>query len=203
MDKAALQCRACFHSGKRDSRLPRSPSHRLDNLLRIQVPDVSVRRCQAGMAQLLLDDVQRGPLVRQLERVSVPQAMGVDSFLDPGLCGKAFHQIPDIDAVQWATSRRAENGPASSEVQCSPSIQPSLQDLTRRGIEPHQPGSVALPVKYPHGPPLGIAVLGHQAEGFAHPQAATVKDDEQGPVPNSHQRLVGTCPEQSPDLILG
>ena len=50
---------------RRSSRFPCPPPHRLHYLLGIQVADVTVGRRQAGVAKLLLNDVDWRPFVRK------------------------------------------------------------------------------------------------------------------------------------------
>lgn len=71
LDNIPLDADQSHALGESGLRPPRPPPDRIHNLLRVQMPDVPVRRRQAGMPELVLNAVQRRPFVRRFIGVSV------------------------------------------------------------------------------------------------------------------------------------
>src|SRR5689334_21028302 len=115
-----LLIRLCDESNFQ-SRPPRPPLHRLDNLLRVQVPDVPIRRRQARMPQLLLNDVQRLPFVRQFKGMRVPQAVGMDPLFDSDLPPEPMKQVAYIRGPErFAGQGAKQRMPAVQADPCPP-----------------------------------------------------------------------------------
>ena len=87
--------------------LPRP--HGCHPLGRGDVAQVAVGRGKRALAELLLDDVGRHALGRELGGVGVAQAVGVDALLDAGLAGEAGEQPAEVGGIEWLASKRAED----------------------------------------------------------------------------------------------
>ncbi len=56
---------------------------------------VDLRRRNIRVPEHFLDDAQVGAISEQMRRETVPEKMGINVFLQAGVAGMFFHDLPD------------------------------------------------------------------------------------------------------------
>ena len=75
--------------------------------------EVAVGDGQAGVAELVLDEVDGVALFGEFGGVGVAQAVGVDAFVDPGPGGEAGEELADIARVEGAAGQGCRTAAAA------------------------------------------------------------------------------------------
>jgi hypothetical protein len=89
------------------------------------VGEVTTRRCERAVSKLSLDHVHRLALGCEFGRECVSESVGVNSLLDPGLCGQSLHQVSHIARIDRLPLKRAKEARSSRESEFLAFIDPA------------------------------------------------------------------------------
>src|SRR5690242_5604511 len=84
----------------RELQSPRSPLKGVDPGGGGDVAEIAVGDGQAGVTELVLDEVDGVALFGEFGGVGVAQAVGVDPFVDPGPGGQPREELADVARVE-------------------------------------------------------------------------------------------------------
>ncbi len=155
------------------------------------------------MTELLLDQIERDVLLRELGREAVPKAMCVNTFLDTGLACEPWKKRTYIGRVKRRALKRAEDGFAASMTQRQPAIQPALDDRGSAFVNANGTCAVALSVKNPGGPGREIKILGEERESLGEPKPSAVQHRDERTVPDARRCISRARSKQLLDFLLG
>src|SRR5262245_53988925 len=133
---------------------------------------------QRGMPEELLDDGQGGSALDLAHGPSVPEAMRMDTLLDPGLGREPLAERPDVGVPQGLALERAEERVPTSQPQALPAVEPAVDSLGRVARQRRGSRLVALPMQHADGTTGGVEVFGIDRERLGDAQPGAEEDGE-------------------------
>jgi len=98
------------------------------------VAEVAVGDGQAGVAELVLDEVDGVALFGEFGGVGVAQAVGVDPFVDAGPGGEAGEELTQVGRVEGPAGQGAEQPPPRGDAEGAADVGPPLHDGQGLGV---------------------------------------------------------------------
>jgi hypothetical protein len=172
-----------------------------DDVLRSDVREVRVRCSKRGMAELSLDDRDRDALHHEFERVRVAKTVRVDALRDARLESESLDLLADIRTGHRLAGTRAEEWLPRGEAAALAFDQPFLDHVESALIDADGPRPISLPMQDPNRAAEEVDVFGIESEGFAAPQACSIKDREKRSISELGVRLERACIEKGLDLL--
>ena len=144
--------------------------------------EVAIRRREARVTELGLDEVHRLALGCKLRRVRVAQAVRVDTLLDPCLFRNPREERSDVGGLERSALEGAEEGLSPGEADALPALEPASEDGEGSGVKPNGAATIALPMENGDRPAGSVDVLREERKHLSNAKSAAVKTDDQGPV---------------------
>ena len=138
--------------------------------------------------------------------MGVPQPLGVDTLVDPGLLGQPGQQLPHVGGMEGPTGQGAEQRPVGGEAEGAAHPEPLLDEGQGRGVDSGGPVVAGMARRRVapadvDDPPADVDVVGEQGQGLVEAQAGPVEHDHQGPVPDAGGGAGRARRQQRPDVV--